>query len=211
MKLTFKNNLGYKLAADLYKAGKNTPVIIFSHGFKSGRHSVRNIYISDALIQNGFSTFLLDFTGHGESQGTLDESTTIQQSMDLKFAIDLLEKKGFSKIGLSGSSFGGASALMRTAEDKRVKALILRYSTMHACFNFERPCYELADKIKVPTLLIVGENDHPILEENQKFLEMLKVDKKLEIIPGAFHAFEEPDQLEIAMKATLDWYTKYLK
>jgi len=210
MKVKLKNNLNYIIVADLYEPDKNAPVIIFSHGFKSGRHSPRNMFISEALNKNGFSTFLLDFTGHGESEGTLDESTTIQQSEDLKYCIDFLEEKGFTKIGLSGSSFGGASALMRTAEDKRVNALILRYSTMNACFNFAKPCYELADKITVPTMLIVGENDHPILEENQQFLDMLGVDKELVIVPGAIHAFEEPDQLEVAMEASLRWYEKYL-
>lgn len=211
MKLTFKNNLDYTIAADLYVDKEDSPVIIFSHGFKSGRHSPRNMFISQALQKQGFSTFLLDFTGHGESDGTLEESTTDQQSLDLKFALDELENKGFGKFGLSGSSFGGASALMRTAEDDRVKALVLRYSTMHACFSFKKPCYELAPKIKVPTLLIVGEKDHPILEENQQFLELLTVDKKLHIVPGAVHAFEEPEQLQDALEQTLAWYTKYLK
>lgn len=212
MEIKFKNNLGHTLVADLYSEGEDTPVVIFSHGFKSGRHSIRNVTIAEALRKEGISVLLLDFTGHGESEGALEESTTDQQSLDLKYAMDILGEKGFTKFGLSGSSFGGASALMRTAEDKRVKALVLRYSTMNACFSFERPCYELAEKITVATLSIVGSEDYPILEENQKFLEMLRPDTphELTIIPGAVHAFEEPLHIQQAVDATVSWFKKYL-
>lgn len=210
MRITFKNNLGYTLAADIYSAGKNTPIVLFSHGFKSGRHSVRNTAIGEMLGKAGISTFLLDFTGHGESEGTLSESTTDQQSLDLKYALDVSQEKGFARFGLSGSSFGGASALMRTAEDDRVNALVLRYSTMNACFSFARPCYELAQKIHAPTLCVVGSEDHPILEENQKFLELMNAPHDLVVIPGAVHAFEEPEHIKQAGDATLKWFKKYL-
>lgn len=210
MRVSFKNNLGYRLAADLNSAGEGTPVVIFSHGLGSGRLSPRSVPIAQGLMKAKISSFLLDFTGHGESEGSREESTTDQQSLDLKYAIDFLTEKGFAKFGLSGASFGGASALMRAAEEPRVKAIVLRYSTMRACFSFKRPCYELADKMTAPTLLIVGELDYPILEENQKFLEMLKVPKALHIIPGAVHAFEEPEQIEEAAAVSLDWFKKYL-
>lgn len=211
MRLNFKNNLGYRLAADLNAAKKGSPVVIFSHGLGSGRLSPRSLPLSKALLKENISSFLLDFTGHGESEGTREESTTNQQALDLKYAIDFLAKRGYGKFGLSGASFGGASALMRAAKEPRVRAIVLRYSTMRACFSFRKPCYELAEKIKAPTLLIVGELDHPILEENQKFLEMLQAPKALHIIPGAVHAFEEPEQIEEAAAVSLEWFKKYLK
>lgn len=210
MKITFKNNINYIIVADLYSFGAKSPIIIFSHGFKSGRHSPRNTFIANALREEKISVLLLDFTGHGESEGTLEESTTERQTRDLIDALNMLELKGFTRFGLSGSSFGGASALMCTARDNRVKALVLRYSTMNACFSFKRPCYELADKISVPTLCIVGENDHPILEENKKFLDMLQAPKDLVTILGAGHAFDEPDQLQQAVDVTVSWFKKYL-
>lgn len=210
MKLKIKNNLGRHLYADLNITVDNAPVVVFSHGFKSGRQSPRNVEVSKALLAGGLSTLLLDFTGHGESEGSLEESTTDQQAMDLKFFLDELEKRGFKKIGLSGSSFGGASALMRAAEDKRVKTLVLRASTMKACFSFKKPCFELASKIKIPTLLVVGENDHPIREENEEFLQMLNCPKKIHLVKGGFHVFEEPEQIADMLKATVAWFKKYL-
>lgn len=211
MKVGFKNNLGYKLVADLNSAGANTPVVIFSHGIGSGRLSPRSVPVAQALFQEKISSFLLDFTGHGESEGSQEESTTDQQSLDLKYALDFLTQEGYNKFGLSGASYGGASALMRAAEEPRVRAIVLRYSTMRACFSFRRPCYELVEKITAPTLLIVGELDHPILEENKQFLELLKVSKELHIIPGAVHAFEEPEQIEEAAQVSLKWFIKWLK
>lgn len=204
------NNLGHRLVADLYIAAHGSPVVAFSHGLHSGRRSPRGTAIAEGLREIGFSTLLFDYTGHGESEGSEDEATPMQMAEDLKYFLDALESEGFSKIGLNGSSYGGAAALMRTAEDERVRALVLMYSTMMACFDFKRPCYELAPKIKIPTLMIVGSNDHPILEENQRFLEMLEGTKDLHVIEGAVHAFEEPAQIEEAMHTAVGWFKKYL-
>jgi len=211
MRVKFKNNLGYRLTADLFSAGEDTPIVVFSHGLGSGRKSPRSLPISEALLKKGISSLLLDFTGHGDSEGTAEESTTDQQAADLGAAVGFLAGKGYERFGLSGASYGGASALMCAANEPRVKALVLRYSTMRACFSFKRPCYELAGKIAAPTLLIVGSLDHPILEENREFLELLRVPKALHVIPGAVHAFEEPEQIEEAARASLDWYVKHLK
>ncbi len=208
--VTFTNSLGYKLVAELVDAGKNTPVVVFSHGRGSGRKSPRSLPISEALLTRGISSLLVDLTGHGDSEGTMEEATTDQWADDLKNAIGHLSGIGFTVFGLSGASYGGASALMCAAEEPRVKAIVLRYSTMQACFSFQRPCYELAQKIAAPTLLIVGELDHPILEENRRFLGLLNAPKSMHVIPGAVHAFEEPEQIQEAALVSLEWYAKYL-
>lgn len=208
--VSFLNSRGYRLVADLLSAGDKTPVVVFSHGRGSGRKSPRSLPISEALLEKGISSFLIDLTGHGDSEGTADEATTDQWADDLKSAIRYLSEIGFSVFGLSGASYGGASALMCAAEEPRVKAIVLRYSTMRACFSFTRSCEELAGKISAPTLLIVGALDHPILEENQRFLDLLSVPKALHVIPGAVHAFEEPEHIKEATRASLRWYTNYL-
>jgi putative phosphoribosyl transferase len=61
---------------------------------------------------------------------------------------------------------------------------------------------EYLNQVRAPTLLLVGGNDEPVIELNQRAhdkLKFLKVDqKRLTIIPGATHLFEEPGKLEQA-------------
>lgn len=58
-------------------------------------------------------------------------------------------------------------------------------------------------KVKAPTLLIVGSRDPEVLTLNKEAFQKLKVEKKLEMIPGATHLFEEAgtlDQVEVLAK-----------
>jgi len=48
--------------------------------------------------------------------------------------------------------------------------------------------------VKAPTLLIVGEDDEPVIEMNREAMMQLRREKRLEIIPGATHLIEEPGQ-----------------
>jgi pimeloyl-ACP methyl ester carboxylesterase len=52
------------------------------------------------------------------------------------------------------------------------------------------------DKVRTPTLLIVGDLDLPVIEMNRSALADLRCEKRLEIVPGATHLFGEPGTLE---------------
>jgi hypothetical protein len=45
---------------------------------------------------------------------------------------------------------------------------------------------------------------------NQYALRLLTCDKKLEIIRGATHLFEEPGKLEMVASHARDWFANYL-
>ena len=63
--------------------------------------------------------------------------------------------------------------------------------------------------VEAPTLLIVGGNDEPVIGMNQTALAKLKCpEKKLVIIPGATHLFEEPGTLEEVARIAADWFTQ---
>ncbi|MEQ9237009.1 MAG: hypothetical protein RIG66_23320 [Coleofasciculus sp. E2-BRE-01] len=65
-------------------------------------------------------------------------------------------------------------------------------------------------QVQAPTLLIVGGNDAPVIEMNKEALAQLEVEKKLEIVPGATHLFEEPGALENVAELACDWFERYL-
>ena len=122
-------------------------------------------------------------------------------------AVDWLRSQPTTKglaIGLFGASTGAAAALIAAAERPGgVKAVVSRGG---------RPdlAHEALPRVKAPTLLIVGANDTPILELNWEALSELQCEKRLEIIPGATHLFEEAEALDEVARLARDWFLQYL-
>lgn len=65
-------------------------------------------------------------------------------------------------------------------------------------------------RVRAPTLLIVGGHDFPVTDINQKALELIPVEKKLAIIPGATHLLEEPGALHEVSRLARQWFEPYL-
>ena len=70
----------------------------------------RWIKIAQSLIENNFSVLRFDFSGCGESEG--GKITVENEVDDLKSAINFIQEKGFSRIGLIGESLGGLVSLL---------------------------------------------------------------------------------------------------
>ena len=66
-------------------------------------------------------------------------------------------------------------------------------------------------RVKAPTLLIVGARDLPVIEMNHQALLRLRAEKRLDIVPGATHLFEEPGTLEQVALLARDWLLAHLK
>jgi putative phosphoribosyl transferase len=64
--------------------------------------------------------------------------------------------------------------------------------------------------VKAPTLLIVGGRDEVVIEPNQRAFDQLRCEKRLEIVQGATHLFEEPGTLEQVARLARDWFVRYL-
>lgn len=65
-------------------------------------------------------------------------------------------------------------------------------------------------QVSAPTLLIVGGDDAPVIEMNRWALARLRCEKRLEIVPGATHLFEEPGTLEAVARLARDWFLRHL-
>ncbi|MCR4306559.1 MAG: alpha/beta hydrolase, partial [Candidatus Yonathbacteria bacterium] len=65
-------------------------------------------------------------------------------------------------------------------------------------------------KVSAPTLLIVGGKDFGVIELNEQALAALSCEKKLEIVSGATHLFEEPGALLQVAALAVEWFKKYL-
>ena len=65
--------------------------------------------------------------------------------------------------------------------------------------------------MQAPTLLIVGSEDHEVLELNRKAMARMKAEARIEIVPGASHLFHEPGALETVAHLAADWFTTHLQ
>lgn len=186
-------------------------VVLFAHGSGSSRHSPRNRFVARALQEGRLGTLLMDLLTSAEDQ--IDSRTA-----ELRFNIDLLAERLIAavdwmrsqpamqalEIGLFGASTGAAAALVAAAQRPgAVSAVVSRGG---------RP--DLAGAavphVSAATLLIVGGNDLPVLELNREAWQELRGEKKLEIIAGATHLFEEPGALEEVSRLARQWFQTHL-
>jgi dienelactone hydrolase len=188
-------------------------LVIFVHGSGSSHHSPRNEYVAQALQDAGLATLLFDLL-------TVSEETIDLRTRHLRFDTALLAQRTVGvlewldlqpfayklKRGLFGASTGAAAALIAAAElPEKVDAVVSRGG---------RP--DLADealaKVKAPTLLIVGGEDEDVIDLNDQALAKMSsgIVKKLTIVPGASHLFEEAGTLEQAADLAKDWFLTYL-
>ncbi len=205
--VSFKNDRGFRLAGVIkgLSEGKSLPAVIFAHGLYSGKGSPRNTEIAQGLVENDIAAFLVDFTGHGDSQGTISDASLEQLVADLGSAVTFLESiRGIDpdRIGVCGSSLGGTAALIAAASDKRIKALVLRNAPTEGYYRY-------GDKIGIPTLVVQGEAD-PILAQSKELFKNLKGDKRIELVKGAGHLWERPEQLGQARNAIVNWFNEKL-
>ena len=186
-------------------------VVLFAHGSGSGRHSPRNRYVAQVLREAGLATLLIDLL-------TAEEEEVDLQTRHLRFDIGLLAERLVGatewlernpdtqdlRVGYFGASTGAGAALVAAAEHPEpVGAIVSRGG---------RP--DLAGpalpRVTAPTLLIVGGNDVPVIGMNQEAMEQLRTEKRLEIVPGATHLFEEPGALEEVARLAADWFVRHL-
>jgi len=64
--------------------------------------------------------------------------------------------------------------------------------------------------VKAPTLLIVGGEDHVVIELNEQARAQMRCEIKIDIVPGATHLFEEPGALEQVAKLASDWFVNHI-
>ncbi len=200
----FKTSRGMKLSGALLATDESPQdVVIFSHGTGSNKSSPRNRGIAESLLESGIASFLFDFTGHGESDGVLEQSTQDQQFDDIISALDFLDEQTFIQtrfIGINGSSTGGTVALRAAAVDPRIQVMVLRVPR-----NFD--IIQYAPLVQAPTLIIQGSEDHIVLPEAIEIYEALKCKKKLHIIEGAGHLFsEKPEYAQEMCDVTCGWF-----
>ncbi|HVR72321.1 MAG TPA: alpha/beta family hydrolase [Vicinamibacteria bacterium] len=203
---------GVALAGDLTLPAAARGVVLFAHGSGSSRHSPRNRYVARVLREAGVGTLLMDLLTREEERA---EAATGHLRFDIPLlagrlgtAIEWLAADSETRdlpVGLFGASTGGGAALVAASE---------RPAAVHAVVSRGgRPdlAGEALAGVRAPTLLVVGERDHAVIAMNRDALARLPCEKRLEIVPGASHLFEEPGTLERVALLAAGWFERYLR
>jgi dienelactone hydrolase len=196
-----------KLAATVEAPNSPAGVVVFAHGSGSSRHSPRNRMVAERLQREGLGTVLADLL-------TAEEEQVDLRTRHLRFDIGLLAERLVSiidwlgrepgAVGIFGASTGAAAALVAAAErPEAVGAIVSRGG---------RPdlAGDALPLVRAPTLLIVGSRDEVVLDLNRQAYERLTCEKRLEVVPGATHLFEEPGTLDQAADLAAAWFVTHL-
>ncbi|MFX1391326.1 MAG: alpha/beta hydrolase family protein [Promethearchaeota archaeon] len=186
---------GAKLYANLYypsntiKFQEKQPLIIYCHGIASKRDF--DIRIPIEFTKRGFFVAALDYQGHGESGGNINNIDVLTGipalAQDCSRLLNKLEKLPFyskiniSQIGLIGHSLGGMVVLMNQALDPRFKVTV----ALAPLVNFIPPKYgflynedfidyipaNLLNKENTKNLLIIMHIDDEVLDFKENALK----------------------------------------
>ncbi len=204
-------NQDVMLKGSLYVPENAQGLILFAHGSGSGRFSPRNRFVAQYLNRGAYATLLFDLL-------TRSEEATDLITAQLRFDIELLAARlgavtewvnengeiNELPLGYFGASTGAAAALVASVNRPEVKAIVSRGGRPDMAEAYLK-------KVTAPTMLIVGGDDYQVLELNKSAIQLMVVSaKKLEIVTGATHLFEEPGALEEVARLAVDWFIQYV-
>lgn len=200
------------LHGDLALPAEYIGLVLFAHGSGSGRHSARNRQVARRLQDAGIATLLFDLL-------TVAEEAVDVHTREHRFDIALLTRRledatewvvrqpavrGLP-VGYFGASTGSAATLIAAAHlNSRIAAVVSRGGRP----DLAGPAALAA--VTAPTLLVVGSEDHQVLRLNEEALAQLQCSRRLAVVPGATHLFEEPGTLEQAAGLAAGWFGRHL-
>ena len=184
-----------------------TSLVIFAHGSGSNYMSKRNEIVAKSLHQKNIGTLLINLLTEKEDlqyRNRFDIELLTERLIKITEWAEEEENEKNMNLGYYGSSTGAAAALNAAAKLPNIAAVVSRGG---------RP--DLASKnlakVEAPTLLIVGSLDYDVLRMNELSFKKLTCDKKIEILQGATHLFEEHGMMNKVAALSTDWFEKYLQ
>lgn len=196
---------GAAVHGDLVIPDGATGIVVFAHGSGSSRHSPRNQRMAEELHRSSFGTLLFDLLTPRE-----DETASNRFDIGLltRRLVGVVQWLGTSPDGsnlpvsLFGASTGAAAAIDASVQlGSRVRTVVSRGG---------RPdlAHEALGRMTSPCLFIVGALDAEVLALNREAMMAMPDGtlKRLEVIDGATHLFEEPGTLDQVVMHARRWF-----
>lgn len=208
----------------------NHPCMVISHGLISSKDSSKSMALAEAFCSAGIASCRFDYHGCGESEGDLKDTTLTIRLQNLRMVVDYVrqhEGVNPSAIGLSGSSFGGSTALLLAALDPTIRCTIL----MATPYRLEEKPDDELDEVgfadiyndfskydllgqaeKVSRVLVIhGENDETVpWTEGKAIYDHLSDPKRFELVKEGDHVFSDPIHRDRVIQLSVDWSKHFL-
>lgn len=181
-------------------------MVVFVHGSGSSRLSPRNTLVANYLQQFSLGTLLFDLLTEEEDKEYANRFNIYLLTQRLLGATAWLQHQteaAGKPVGFFGASTGAAAALKAAAAVSGIRAVVSRGGRPDLAGN-------ILPYVHAATLLIVGEMDFDVLQLNYEAFNTLTCIKKVEIVEGATHLFEEPGAMEQVSALAADWFREYL-
>jgi putative phosphoribosyl transferase len=195
------------LQGDLRVPHPATGLVVFAHGSGSSRLSPRNRFVAEVLVEAGLGTLLVDLLNVAEERdrsNVFDIGLLSHRLLEITLWVATREDTRNLAIGYFGASTGAAAALTAAARSSiPIGAVVSRGGRPDLAGRW-------LPKVTSPTLLLVGELDGVVLDLNRTAYARLQGEKRLEVIPGASHLFEERGTLEAAAASSSEWFRRFL-
>lgn len=198
------------LAGELALSENATALVMFVHGSGSSRFSPRHREVAAVFQRRGMATLLFDLLSEAEACDRHKVFDIALLARRVEQAVDWVAQQPQTarmRIGLFGASTGAAAALVAAvaavARPGRVLAVVSRGGRPDLATDW-------LPRVDVPTLLIVGSADPDVLAINRAAFRLLHCIRRIEVVPGATHLFEEPAALQSVAELAADWFESYL-
>lgn len=182
-------------------------VVLFAHGSGSSRLSPRNTFVAEGLREARLGTLQFDLLTDDEAADRRNIFDIALLGSRLVNATAWVARNPATRnlsVAYFGASTGAAAALVAATETpQNIGAVVSRGGRPDLAEN-------ILPAVRAPTLLIVGGNDEVVLELNEKALALMTCEKRLSVVPGASHLFEEPGKLEQVIALARDWFSSHL-
>lgn len=214
MRDSYKKLIEIKSDADCLEGALEVPenaigIVAFAQGGEGNRFGQANNYLAAQLHKARIATLLLDLLTKQENQITANRFNINLLTRRLNAVCRWLEKNHITStlpLGLFGASTGAAAVLQVAAtHSKGIAAIVVRGGKPDSANQ------RALKSVKTPTLFIVGSRDHDVLTMNRRVYFLLSGKKKLEIVSGATHLFEERGALEKVAELATKWFVKHME
>lgn len=199
-----------QLKGDLAVPAKARGIVLFVHGSGSSRRSSRNRFVAEQINNIGLATLLFDLLTPQEAEEDYYDG---RLRFNIPFLTDRLrdatrwvrEEPSLDglRIGYFGASTGAAAALTVAACDPAIGAIVSRGG------RTDLAVAEVED-VRAATLLIVGGLDYMVIRWNEEIYDRLRCEKRISIVEGASHLFEEPGKLKEVADLAASWFKLHL-
>jgi len=148
--LSLRDPAGNRIAAVLAEPQQRTGhVAVLCHGFLSHKNSASNQALAELLQQRGIASLRFDCFGHGDSDGPFAKLTTSLAVAQARAVLTSIVDRGYRRLALVGSSFGGLVSLLAAAEWAGLHQSTPATVPALACLALKCPVVDFGEELRL--------------------------------------------------------------